>query len=226
MQTHPGGAMKLIRLILRTILLVGGVTLVAAIVWAFLPPGATNAITILALMNGKTAILVIAAVIFAAYVYWLLKNVAHFGRAKRVGLAIVTLGFVASFSLIIFGGITTDDTDCQRFNYNVKMNGGIKQVDGTTYIINICGSGAHSHGFFADQNEQVKLVVADAHGSTLATRLFFVFWDGRPGQDSIKIRNGKLIYFDAADEYDSERSISMPPTTIDWIAARIPIWLR
>lgn len=226
MQTHPGGAMKTIRLILRTILVVGAVILVAAIVWPFLPPGATNAVAIFALKNGKTAIFVVTAVIFAAYFYWLLRNITHFGRAKRVGLAIVTLGLLACLSLISLGGITTDDTDCQRFNYNAKMNGGIKQVDGTTYIINICGSGTRSHGFFADQNEQVKLVVTDAHGSTLATRLFFVFWDGRPGEDSIKIRDGKLIYFDASDEYDSKRSISMPPTVIDWVAARIPIWLR
>ncbi|VWB92294.1 hypothetical protein BAR24066_04385 [Burkholderia arboris] len=120
----------------------------------------------------------------------------------------------------------TDDTDCQRFNYNVKMNGGIKQIDGTTYIINVCGSGARGNGFFADQNEQVKLVVTDAHGSTLAIRLFSVFWDGRSGEESLTIRKEKLIYFDASDEYDSERSISMPPTTLDWVAARIPIWLR
>lgn len=216
----------MIRLTLKAILVVGALTLVAAIAWAFLPPGATNAIVIFALKNSKTVIFVIAAIIFAAYFYWLLRNIGHFGRAKRVGLAIVTLGFLACFALISFGGITTDDTDCQRFNYNAKMNGGIKQVDGTTYTINLCGSGARSHGFFADQNEQVKLVVIDAHGSTLATRLFSVFWDGRPGQDSIKIRDGKLIYFDASDQYDSMRSISMPPTTIDWIAARMPIWLR
>lgn len=35
-----------------------------------------------------------------------------------------------------------------------------------------------------------------------------------------------LIYFDASDRYDSMRSISMPPTTIDWLTARIPIWLH
>ena len=50
--------------------------------------------------------------------------------------------------------------------------------------------------------------------------------DGRPGAEPIEIRDGKLIYFDASDTYDSMRSISMPPTTIDWIAARTPIWLR
>ncbi|MCA7888878.1 hypothetical protein LGM58_37495 [Burkholderia contaminans] len=226
MQNPPARAIKAISIILRAALVAVAVCLVVAVAWMFLPAGATNAITIFALKNGKTAIFVITAVIFAAYFYWFLRNIAHFGRAKRVGLAIGTLGFLACFSLISFGGFTTDDTDCQRFNYNAKMNGGIKQVDGTTYIVNICGSGARSHGFFADQNEQVKLVVTDAHGSTLATRLFFVFWDGRPGEDSIKIRDNKLIYFDASDEYDSKRSISMPPTTIDWIAARIPFWLR
>ncbi|MCO8402848.1 hypothetical protein ABEG10_38345 (plasmid) [Burkholderia cenocepacia] len=226
MQNHPSGAMKTIRLVLRTTLVVAAVILVAAIMWAFLPPGATNAITIFALVNGKAAMVVVTAVAFAVYFYWLFRNFTHFGRAKRLGLTVVTLGLLACFSLISFGGIRIDDTDCQHFNYNVKMNGGIKQVDGTTYIVNICGSGASRHGFFADQNEQVKLIVTDVYGSTLATRLFFVVWDGRPGEDTIKIRNGKLIYFDAADEYDSERSISMPPTAIDWIAARIPIRLR
>lgn len=218
--------MKVIRLILGTIFVVGAATLAVAIVWAFLPPDATNAATIFALKHSKTAMLVITTMIFAAYCYWLLRNIAHFGRAKRAGLAIVTLGISVCFLLISVGGITTDDTDCQSFDYNAKMNGGIKQIDGTTYIINICGSGARSHGLFADQNEQVKLVVTDAHGSMLASRLFFVFWDGRPEQDSIKICGHKLIYFDASDESDSERAISMPPTKIDWIAARIPIWLR
>ncbi|MCQ4437594.1 hypothetical protein NO135_21595, partial [Clostridioides difficile] len=85
-----------------------------------------------------------------------------------MGLAIVTLGFLAFFYLVNFRGIATDDTNCQRYNYNAKLNGGTKRVDGTTYIVNICGSGARSHGFFADQNEQVKLVITDANGSTLA----------------------------------------------------------
>jgi len=87
-------------------------------------------------------------------------------------------------------------------------------------------SGSRNNGFFASSNEQVRIVVADERGTTLATRLFFVFWGGRPGNESIEIRDGKLIYFDAGDEYDGTRSISMPPTAIDWIAAKIPIWLR
>jgi len=218
--------MKMTHSILRTILVVGAVTLMAAAMWAFLPPDGTNAIAIFALRNGKTAFVIVGAVIFAAYFYWLLGNIARFGRAKRAGLLIATLGLLGCFSLIIFGGVTVDGTDCERFNYNDKMNGGIKQVDGTTYIVNVCGSGPRGHGFFADQNEQVKLVVTDAHGSVLASRLFFVFWDGRPGEDSIKIHDAKLIYFDAADEYDSKRTISMPPTIIDWVTARIPIRLR
>ncbi|WP_232515111.1 hypothetical protein [Burkholderia ambifaria] len=148
-------------------------------------------------------------------IYRLARNLGHLSRAKRIGLAIVMLGFLAFFYLVSFRGITTDDTDCQRFDYNAKLNGGIKQVDGTTYIVSICGSGGHANGLFADQNEQVKIVVADAHGSTLATRLFFVFWGGRPGYEPIEIHDGKLFYFDASDRYDSMRSISMPPTTID-----------
>ncbi|WP_258170671.1 hypothetical protein [Burkholderia cepacia] len=219
--------MKALTVILKAAAAVVAVCLVVAIVWMFLPANARNAITLFSLKSGKNAIFAITSILFVLYFYRLVRNIDHFSRAKRVGLAIFTLGFFAFFYLVNLRGITTDDTDCQRYNYNAKLNGGIKQIDGTTYIVNICGSGGgHGNGLFADQNEQVKIVVSDAHGSTLATRLFFVFWGGRPGYEPIEIRDGKLIYFDASDTYDSMRSISMPPSTIDWIAARIPIWLR
>lgn len=55
---------------------------------------------------------------------------------------------------------------------------------------------------------------------------YFSFWGWPAGEESIIIRRNELIYFDASDEDGSERSISLPPTTLDWIAARIPIWLR
>lgn len=218
--------MKAISIILNVILITVAVFLVVAIALMFLPNDTRNAITLFSLKNTKSAIFAITSIIFVLYLYRLVKNVNQFNRAKRVGLAIVTLFLLAFFYLVNFRGFTTDDTDCQRFNYNARLNGGIKQVDGTTYIVDICGSGHRGNGFFADQNEQVKIVVADAHGSTLATRLFFVFWGGRPGNDPIEIRDGKLIYFDASDHYDSMRSISMPPTAIDWITARLPSWLR
>ncbi|WP_244106746.1 hypothetical protein [Burkholderia anthina] len=208
------------------ILITVAVFLVVAIALMFLPNDTRNAITLFSLKNTKSAIFAITSIIFVLYLYRLVKNINQFNCAKRVGLAIVTLFLLAFFYLVNFRGFTTDDTDCQRFNYNARLNGGIKQVDGTTYIVDICGSGHRGNGFFADQNEQVKIVVADAHGSTLATRLFFVFWGGRPGNDPIEFRDGKLIYFDASDRYDSMRSISMPPTAIDWITARLPSWLR
>lgn len=216
------GAMTILKVVLSVI----AIYLVVDIAWLFLPLNVRNGIVLVSAMNTKPAIFAITSIIFGFYLYRRVRNFNRFSRAKRAGLAIVTLVFFAFVYLVGFRGIMADRTDCQRFNYNVKMNGGVKHVDGTTYIINICGSGAPGNGFFVDQNEQVKLVVSNAHGSTLATRLFFVFWDGRPGEESTIIRKNKLIYFDASDEYDSERSISLPPTTLDWIAARIPIWLR
>ncbi|WP_244135760.1 hypothetical protein [Burkholderia seminalis] len=219
--------MKAITVILKAALAVVAVCLVAAIAWMFLPADTRNAITLVSLKHAKTVIFAITSIIFVLYLYRLLRSIGHFSRAKRVGLTIVTLGFLWFFYFVNVRGITTDETDCQRFNYNAKLNGGTKQVDGTTYIVNICGSGGgRANGFFANQNEQVKIVVANAHGSTLATRLFFVFWGGWPGAEPIEIRDGKLIYFDAADQYDSTRSISLPPTAIDWVTARIPFWLR
>ena len=218
--------MKAITLIVKAALAAIAVCVVVAVVQMFLPAGARNAITLFSLKNAKSLIFAITSIIFALYCYRLVRNIGHSGRAKGVRLAIVTLGFLAFFYLVNFRGITTDDTDCRHFNYNAKLNGGVKQIDGTTYVVNICGSGHRGNGLFADQNEQVKIVVSDTRGSTLASRLFYVFWDGRPGHEPIEIRDGKLFYFDASDTDDSTRAISMPPTAIDWIAARIPIWLR
>lgn len=212
--------------ILKVVLSVIAIYLVVDIGWTFVPVDVHNAITIFALVHTKPAIFAITSIIFGFYVYRLVRNFNRFSRAKRAGAAIVTLVFFAFVYLVGYRGIMIDRTDCQRFNYNVKMDGGVKQVDGITYIVNICGSGVRSNGFLGDQNEQVKLVVSEAHGSTLATRLFLVFWDGRPGEDSTIIRKNKLVYFDASDEDDSERSISLPPTTFDWVAAKFPIWLR
>ncbi|AWG29655.1 hypothetical protein B9Z07_12880 [Burkholderia cenocepacia] len=226
MQNHSGRAMKVAMTILKVALSVVAIYLVVDIGWLFLPRNVRNGIVLVSAMNTKRAIFAIPSIIFGFYLYRLVRNFNRFSRAKRAGVAIVTLIFLAFVYLVGFRGVMIDGTDCQRFNYDVKMNGGMKQVDGITYIIKICGSGVRSNGFFGDQNEQVKLVVSDVHGSTLATRLFFVFWDGRPGEDSTIVRKNKLIYFDASDEDDNERSISLPPTILDWVAARIPIWLR
>ncbi len=218
--------MKAVMTVLKVVLSIVAIYLVVDIVWLFLPRNVRNGIVLVSVMNTKLAIFAITSIIFGFYVYRLVRNFNRFSRAKRAGAAIVTLVFFAFVYLVGYRGIMIDRTDCQRFNYNVKMDGGVKQVDGITYIVNICGSGVRSNGFLGDQNEQVKLVVSEAHGSTLATRLFFVFWDGRPGEDSTIIRKNKLVYFDASDEDDSERSISLPPTTFDWVAAKFPIWLR
>lgn len=217
--------MKALSLVLRTALGIVALFLVAAIAFAFLPASVSNGLVIFSLSNVKILILGVTSILFALYVVRLLRNVDRFSSTKRVVLAIVTLAFLGCFYVVGFRGVTTDDTDCQRYNYNDKLNGGIKQVGGKTYIVNVCGSGRSSDSF-ADQNERVKIVVADAQGSALATRYFFVFWGGRPGHDPIEIHNGRLFYFDASDTYDGTRSISLPPTTFDWIAARIPAWLR
>ncbi|UTV58496.1 hypothetical protein [Burkholderia arboris] len=140
--------------IVKVALSVIAIYLVVDTGWLFLPLNVRNGIILVAAMNTKHAIFAITSILFGFYLYRLVRNFNRFSRSKRVGLAIVTLGFFAFIYLVGFRGIMTDDTDCQRFNYNVKMNGGIKQVDGTTYIVNICGSGRHGSGFFADQNRR------------------------------------------------------------------------
>jgi hypothetical protein len=88
------------------------------------------------------------------------------------------------------------------------------------YIINICGSGANNSHFFGDSLDSVQLTITDAQGSLLAKKRYKVFWDGQPGHEPITIGKEKIIYQD--DEKQEDRTITMPPTFLDWIRARLP----
>lgn len=116
-----------------------------------------------------------------------------------------------------------DHTDCQSYNYNDRLNGGAKEFHGKKYIINLCGDGVRPGNGFLDMGayDQVRLDILNEEGGLLAKRYFFVFWGGSPGHRPIEIKQGEIIYYDAADENDSRRRIAMPPTMFDWIRARI-----
>ncbi|HFT8010366.1 TPA: hypothetical protein ACU9T0_006026 [Burkholderia cenocepacia] len=110
--------------------------------------------------------------------------------------------------------------DCQRYNYNDKLNGGVKEIGGRKYTINICGSGVNSSHFFGDSMDVVQLTISDERGVILAKRHYKVFWEGQPGHEPLTIGQDRITYQD--DEKQADYTIAMPPTTIDWIRARLP----
>ena len=125
---------------------------------------------------------------------------------------------IATGSLIIY---QLDNTNCQQYNYNEKLNGGIKEFNGKKFTINICGSGANESHFFGDSMDKVQLTIINDQGELLAKRHYKVFWNGQPGHEPLSIDKDSITYQD--DESQEDHTITMPPTFIDWIRAKIPL---
>ncbi|MBA9897903.1 hypothetical protein D7207_11895 [Burkholderia cepacia] len=124
--------------------------------------------------------------------------------------------------LVVYALNNHGDIDCQRYNYNEKLNGGIKELDGKKYLVNICGSGIDDRRFMGDGMDNVRITVSDEHGEILAKRNYKVFWDGVPGHEPLVFEKDRIIYQD--DKEQADHSISIPPTKLDWIRARLPIF--
>ncbi len=138
-----------------------------------------------------------------------------FKLALFIAIGIIVLGYGASFLENSF-----NNTDCQRYNYNDKLNGGVKEFDDKKYTINICGSGVNTSHLFGDSMDQVQLTITDEQGSLLVKRRYKIFWDGQPGHEPITIEKGKIIYQD--DEKQVDHTIVMPPTFLESLRARLP----
>jgi len=115
-----------------------------------------------------------------------------------------------------------DNTDCQKFNYNAKLNGGVKEFNGKKYTVNICGSGVNDSHFFGDKMDTVKLTITNEQGDIVSKRRYKILWEAEPGHQPITIGQGSITYQD--DERQKDYSITMPPTMFDWVRARLPLF--
>lgn len=129
-------------------------------------------------------------------------------------LAIVSLGV-----LVVYALNNHNDIDCQRYNYNSVLNGGVKEFDEKKYIVNICGSGVDDRRFLGDKMDNVRLTISNDKGEVLAIRNYKIFWDGQPGHEPLVIEKNRIVYQDDKEQVD--HSISMPPTILDRIRARL-----
>ncbi len=115
-----------------------------------------------------------------------------------------------------------DNTNCQEYNYNKTLNGGIKEFEGKKYTVNICGSGVDNSHFFGDGMDKAKLTILNDQGEILAKRYYKIFWDGVPGHAPLTVGKDSITYQD--DDKQQDHSITMPPTRIEWIRARIALF--
>ncbi|QJP69074.1 hypothetical protein HJC54_01275 [Burkholderia glumae] len=142
-------------------------------------------------------------------------------KRRIAAAAIALLVLVAGAATLTFWG-NHDYTDCQRHNYNSKLNGGLKEFDGKKYTINICGSGTNNSHFFGDSFDAVVLTITNEQGDVVAKRRYKVFWDGVPGHEPLAIGKNSITYQD--DEEQADHTITMPPGFIDRIRARLPFF--
>lgn len=114
-----------------------------------------------------------------------------------------------------------DSTDCQSYNHTKELNGGTKNFDNKTFVISICGVGVNNSLFNGDGMERVRLTIFDDQGELLARRYYRVFWDGQPGHEPLKVSENSITYQD--DKEQKDHAITMPPTRLEWIRARLPL---
>lgn len=129
---------------------------------------------------------------------------------------------LAAAPLIIYVCLAVLDTifpiDYNRCDYyNERLNGGVKEFQGQKYKINICGTGGDS----MQNNDEVRLQVFNEKGDLLAVRHFVVHWDTNFDR-SLEYHPNNITYFDPTDKH-FEKTLTMPPTVLDWIRARLPL---
>jgi len=132
--------------------------------------------------------------------------------ALIISIALVVLDFISQLN---------NDTDCQKYNYTEKLNGGVKEFQSNKFTINLCGSGANSSHIFGDSMDKVELTILNDKGELLAKRRYNVFWDGQLGHAPLSIGSDRISYQDDDDQKDY--TIVMPPNWFEWIRARIAL---
>ncbi|KPY05928.1 hypothetical protein ALO57_100342 [Pseudomonas coronafaciens pv. oryzae] len=125
--------------------------------------------------------------------------------------------------LVVYSAVfnLVDNTNCQRYDYTETLNGGTKKLDNKTFLISICGAGVNNSLLNGDGMERVRLTISDDQGELLARRYYEVFWDGQPGHEPLKFSENSITYQD--DKEQKDHAITMPPTRLEWIRARLPL---
>lgn len=125
----------------------------------------------------------------------------------------IIYAFMVLFVFIFHGSYSRCD------HYNKKLNGGIKEFQGQKFKINMCGTG----GDKIQNNDEIRLQVFNEKGDLLALRHFVVDWDTNSSSRGIHYHPNHLAYVDESLQSDFNKTITMPPTALDWIRARIPL---
>ncbi|WP_321783530.1 hypothetical protein [Burkholderia pyrrocinia] len=175
-----------------------------------------GSVKILLFMIGNKSLVIatIAAILLIWVVYLLVKMKV---RRKTKVVIILSLPIVVYTCACLFNLLLPVQYGRCGF-YTQKLNGGVRSINGQTYNINMCGIG----GYNMRSGDDVRLQVFGESGHLLAQRHFTVNWnDTYP--NALKYGPDHMTYYDNNGD-GKESKISFPPTTVDWIRARMPFF--
>ncbi len=102
---------------------------------------------------------------------------------------------------------------CEAFTKD--LNGGEKIFHGAAYEIKLCGAAIKN-------GTKIRLQIFSSSGDLLAIRYFSYYVNSATERDLTEGADS-IIYYDSAKESPIQ-SIAVPPSTWDWIRARLPLF--
>lgn len=112
--------------------------------------------------------------------------------------------------------------NCDFYNKPETLDGGLKNVNGTYYRFQMCGAGGNDQD---GTDDKIQLKVFSSGGELLARRYFSVNWyAGKSSHQPLKYEGGLIRYIDVSDETSFHKSLRIPPTELDWVLARLPLF--
>ncbi|MDR0243406.1 MAG: hypothetical protein LBJ65_17575 [Burkholderia sp.] len=99
--------------------------------------------------------------------------------------------------------------------FEKELNGGKKEFEGVEYYAKLCGADIRN-------GHEVRFQLFDATGKLLAQRYFSYYVNSATEQELVDGVGG-IVYYDSSSS-DVMQLLKIPPTTWDWIRARLPFF--
>ena len=142
------------------------------------------------------------------------------GNLKKNLIIFFSFAFTIYACMVLY--VTLFPTEYGRCDfYNEHLNGGVKEFQGQKFRVHMCGAGGQ-HTYFFVEDDEIRLQIFNEKGDLVALRHFGVNLDAKPGGPPDYYPD-HITYFDTSSKRNFEKTISIPPTTLDWIRARIPL---
>lgn len=139
-------------------------------------------------------------------------------------IIISSIAFIIYACMALFAARFPTEYDRCDF-YNKELGGGVKEYQGHKFKVHLCGTGDYD-GRFEYVPDEIRLQVFNEKGDLVALRHFEIDWQSNFDR-GIEYHPDHIAYIDESSSTNtisiSTKTISMPPTTLDWIRARIPL---